>query len=174
MNFKYISQWKVCYITFQNLDLESEKIGFNLYWSLIRKILEFGTKVLSRIRGVQFLNKNWSVSIVWNNPTLNQFVTRKNTRVLFLWFVILGQLSFRTNLAFHGSLNDVTQHNGTFYFFPFQVVAKFDLPLGRISFPKKKPVRKSCGKCTFILTPQEVVDAEKLTKDANRMFPFKL
>ena len=57
MNFKYISQWKVCNITFQNLDLESKKIDFNFDLSLIWEILEFGTKVLSRIRSPIFKQK---------------------------------------------------------------------------------------------------------------------
>ena len=46
--------------TFLNLDLESGKLVLNFDLSLIWEILKFDTKVLSRIRGVQFLNKNQS------------------------------------------------------------------------------------------------------------------
>ena len=58
MNFKPISIWKVPNKTFLNLDLESWKLVLNFDLSLIWEILEFGTKVLIRIREVQFLNKN--------------------------------------------------------------------------------------------------------------------
>ena len=42
---------------FLNLDLESRKLVLNFDLSFIWEILEFGTKVSSQIRGVQFLNK---------------------------------------------------------------------------------------------------------------------
>ena len=57
MNFKYISQWKVCIITFQNLDLESWKVVFNFDLSPIWEILEFGTNVLSCIQSQIFKQK---------------------------------------------------------------------------------------------------------------------
>ena len=61
MNFKHISQLKVCNQTFQKLDLESQKLLLNFNLSLIWKILELGAKVLSRIRSPQkVLNKNLS------------------------------------------------------------------------------------------------------------------
>ena len=56
MNFKDISQRKVCNKTFQNLDLDSLKLVLNLELSHIWQILEFGTKLLSRIRNPQISN----------------------------------------------------------------------------------------------------------------------